>query len=294
MAAQILDGRTIAKEIQAELAAEAAAFKEKYGIAPTIAVVRAGEDPASVSYANAIKKTFEGQGFGFRLHVLPETASQEEMIKLVKELSADPNVHGIILQEPFPKGWDEALIKESLDPAKDVDGVHPVNAGRLAQVAPVGRPPGVLDYFVPATPLGGLELLKRYGIAISGKRAVVVGRSNIVGKPMALLLLREDATVTICHSRTPDLGAVCREADILCVAVGRAKLITADMVKPGAIVVDFGVNFVDGKMVGDVDFEAVKEVAGAITPVPGGTGPMTNAMLLKNVLEAARRQVSAK
>ena len=294
MAAQILDGRTIAKEIQAELAAEAAAFKEKYGIAPTIAVVRAGEDPASVSYANAIKKTFEGQGFGFRLHVLPETASQEEMIKLVKELSADPNVHGIILQEPFPKGWDEALIKESLDPAKDVDGVHPVNAGRLAQVAPVGRPPGVLDYFVPATPLGGLELLKRYGIAISGKRAVVVGRSNIVGKPMALLLLREDATVTICHSRTPDLGAVCREADILCVAVGRAKLITADMVKPGAVVVDFGVNFVDGKMVGDVDFEAVKEVAGAITPVPGGTGPMTNAMLLKNVLEAARRQVSAK
>jgi len=294
MAAQILDGRTIAKEIQAELAADAAAFKEKYGIAPTIAVVRAGEDPASVSYANAIKKTFEGQGFGFRLHVLPETASQEEMIKLVKELSADPNVHGIILQEPFPKGWDEALIKESLDPAKDVDGVHPVNAGRLAQVAPVGRPPGVLDYFVPATPLGGLELLKRYGITISGKRAVVVGRSNIVGKPMALLLLREDATVTICHSRTPDLGAVCREADILCVAVGRAKLITADMVKPGAIVVDFGVNFVDGKMVGDVDFEAVKEVAGAITPVPGGTGPMTNAMLLKNVLEAARRQVSAK
>ncbi len=290
MAAQILDGRTVAKEIQAELATEAASFKEKYGITPTIAVVRAGEDPASVSYANAIKKTFEGQGFGFRLHVLPETASQEEMIKLVKELSADPSVHGIILQEPFPKGWDEALIKESLDPAKDVDGVHPVNAGRLAQVAPVGRPPGVLDYFVPATPLGGLELLKRYGITISGKRAVVVGRSNIVGKPMALLLLREDATVTICHSRTPDLGAVCREADILCVAVGRAKLITADMVKPGAVVVDFGVNFVDGKMVGDVDFEAVKEVASAITPVPGGTGPMTNAMLLKNVLEAAKRQ----
>jgi len=290
MSAQILDGRTVAKEIQAELAAEAAALKEKYGITPTIAVVRAGEDPASVSYANAIKKTFESQGFGFRLHVLPETASQEEMIKLVKELSADPGVHGIILQEPFPKGWDEARIKESLDPAKDVDGVHPVNAGRLAQVAPVGRPPGVLDYFVPATPLGGLELLKRYGITISGKRAVVVGRSNIVGKPMAMLLLREDATVTICHSRTPDLGAVCREADILCVAVGRAKLITADMVKPGAIVVDFGVNFVDGKMVGDVDFEAVKEVASAITPVPGGTGPMTNAMLLKNVLEAAKRQ----
>lgn len=291
MPAQILDGRSVAKDIQAEVAAEVASFKEKYGIIPTIAVVRAGEDPASVSYANTIKKTFEGNGLGFRLHVLPETAPQEEMVKLVKELSADPTVHGIILQEPFPKGWDEALIKESLDPAKDVDGVHPVNAGRLAQVAPVGRPPGVMDYFVPATPLGGLELLKRYGITISGKRAVVVGRSNIVGKPMALLLLREDATVTICHSRTPDLGAVCREADILCVAVGRAKLITADMVKPGAVVVDFGVNVIDGKIIGDVDFEAVKEVAGAITPVPGGTGPMTNAMLLKNVLEAVKRQV---
>ncbi|MCS7285640.1 MAG: bifunctional 5,10-methylenetetrahydrofolate dehydrogenase/5,10-methenyltetrahydrofolate cyclohydrolase [Anaerolineae bacterium] len=291
MPAQILDGRSVAKDIQAEVAAEVASFKEKYGVIPTIAVVRAGEDPASVSYANTIKKTFEGNGLGFRLHVLPETAPQEEMVKLVKELSADPTVHGIIIQEPFPKGWDEALIKESLDPAKDVDGVHPVNAGRLAQVAPVGRPPGVMDYFVPATPLGGLELLKRYGITISGKRAVVVGRSNIVGKPMALLLLREDATVTICHSRTPDLGAVCREADILCVAVGRAKLITADMVKPGAVVVDFGVNVIDGKIIGDVDFESVKEVAGAITPVPGGTGPMTNAMLLKNVLEAAKRQV---
>jgi len=291
MAAQILDGRALAKEIRAEIAAEVAAFKEKYGITPTIAVVRAGEDPASVSYANAIKKTFEKREMGFQLHVLPETASQDEMVELVRRLSADPNVHGIIIQEPLPKGMDEAAVKEALAPDKDVDGVHPVNAGRLAQVAPVGRPPGVLDYFVPATPLGGLEILKRYGIEISGKRAVVVGRSNIVGKPMALLLLRENATVTICHSRTRDLAAVCREADILCAAVGRARLITADMVKPGAVVIDFGVNFVDGKMVGDVDFEAVKEVAGAITPVPGGTGPMTNAMLLKNVLEAAKRQV---
>ncbi|HDN80321.1 MAG TPA: bifunctional 5,10-methylenetetrahydrofolate dehydrogenase/5,10-methenyltetrahydrofolate cyclohydrolase [Chloroflexi bacterium] len=291
MAAQILDGRALAKEIRAEIAAEVAAFKEKYGVTPTIAVVRAGEDPASVSYANAIKKTFEKREMGFQLHVLPETASQDEMVELVRRLSADPNVHGIIIQEPLPKGMDEAAVKEALAPDKDVDGVHPVNAGRLAQVAPVGRPPGVLDYFVPATPLGGLEILKRYGIEISGKRAVVVGRSNIVGKPMALLLLRENATVTICHSRTRDLAAVCREADILCAAVGRARLITADMVKPGAVVIDFGVNFVDGKMVGDVDFEAVKEVAGAITPVPGGTGPMTNAMLLKNVLEAAKRQV---
>ncbi len=294
MPAQILDGRALAKEIRAEIATEVAAFKEKYGITPTIAVVRAGEDPASVSYANAIKKTFEKREMGFQLHVLPETADQSEMVELVRRLSADPNVHGIILQEPFPKGWDEAAIKEALAPEKDVDGVHPINAGRLAQVAPVGRPPGVLDYFVPATPLGGLEILKRYGIEISGKRAVVVGRSNIVGKPMALLLLRENATVTICHSRTKDLAAVCREADILCAAVGRAKLITADMVKPGAVVIDFGVNFIDGKMVGDVDFEAVKEVAGAITPVPGGTGPMTNAMLLKNVLEAAKRQLGAK
>lgn len=292
MTATILDGRALAKTIGGEIAAQVAAFKEEHGFAPTIAVVRAGEDPASVSYARMIKRSFERTGMGFELHALPETASEDELVNLVAKLSADPGVHGIIIQEPLPKGIDEGAVKAALSPDKDVDGVHPINAGRLAQVAPVGRPPGVPPFFVPATPLGGLEILKRHGVEISGKRAVVVGRSNIVGKPMALLLLRENATVTICHSRTADLGAVCREADILCAAVGRAKLITADMVKPGAVVLDFGFNRLGEEWVGDVDFEAVKEVARAITPVPGGTGSMTNVMLMKNVLEAARRQLA--
>jgi len=292
MTATILNGREVAKTMRAEIDDAVAAFKDKHSVIPTIAVVRVGQDPASVSYANAIRRTAEKRGMGFSAHVLPETASQETVVELVRQLSADTSVHGIMVQEPLPKSIDEAAVKGALVPEKDVDGVHTVNAGRLAQVAPVGRPPGVLAYFVPATPAGGLEILRRYNVEISGKHAVVIGRSNIVGKPMALLLLRENATVTIGHSRTADLKAVCSSADILCAAVGRAKIITADMVKPGAVVIDFGVNFDDeGNMLGDVDFEGVKEVAGMITPVPGGTGPMTNVMLMLNVLEAARRQV---
>jgi methylenetetrahydrofolate dehydrogenase (NADP+)/methenyltetrahydrofolate cyclohydrolase len=285
MTATILNGRELAKNMRAEINEAVVKFKEKYSVTPTIAVVRAGEDPASVSYANAIRRTAEKRGMGFSIHVLPETARQEAIVELVRQLSTDTNVHGIMVQEPLPKGIDEAAVKEALAPEKDVDGVHAINAGRLAQVAPAGRPPGVADYFVPATPAGGLEMLKRYNVEISGKHAVVVGRSNIVGKPMSLLLLRENATVTVAHSRTADLAEVCRSADILCAAVGRAKIITADMIKPGAVIIDFGVNFDDeGNMVGDVDFEAVKDVAGMITPVPGGTGPMTNVVLMLNVL----------
>jgi methylenetetrahydrofolate dehydrogenase (NADP+)/methenyltetrahydrofolate cyclohydrolase len=292
MTATILSGRELSKTMRAEIDQAVIKFKSRYGVTPTIAVVRAGEDPASVSYANAIRRTSEKRGMGFSIHVLPETVSQEAIVELVRQLSADTAVHGIMVQEPLPKGIDEAAVKEALAAEKDVDGVHTVNAGRLAQVAPVGRPPGVLDYFVPATPAGGLEILRRHNVEISGKHAVIVGRSNIVGKPMALLLLRENATVTIAHSRTADLAAICRRADILCAAVGRAKIITSDMVKPGAVVVDFGVNFdADGNMLGDVDLESVKKVAGMVTPVPGGTGPMTNVMLMRNVLEAARRQV---
>ena len=292
MTATILNGRELARTMRGEIDEAVAKFKDKHNVTPTIAVVRAGEDPASVSYANAIRRTAEKRGMGFSVHVLPDTAGQGAIVELVRQLSADTSIHGIMLLEPFPRGIDEAAVKEALTPEKDVDGVHPVNAGRLAQVAPVGRPPGVLDYFVPATPAGGLEILKRYNVEISGKRAVIIGRSNIVGKPMALLLLRENATVMVAQSRTADLAEVCRSADILCAAVGRAKIITADMVKPGAAIIDFGVNFDDeGNMVGDVDFEAVKEVAGMITPVPGGTGPMTNVMLIFNVLEAARRQI---
>jgi methylenetetrahydrofolate dehydrogenase (NADP+)/methenyltetrahydrofolate cyclohydrolase len=267
MTATLLDGRQLAKKLRNELSAEVAAFTEEYGVVPTIAVVRAGEDPASVSYGGAIEKAFAKQGMGFALHTLPETASQGEIVDL-------------------------AAVKGALSPDKDIDGVHPVNTGRLTQAAPIGRPAMVGPFFVPATPAGGLEILKQYEIELQGKHAVVVGRSNIVGKPMAMLLLRENATVTMCHSRTADLAAVCRSADILCAAVGRARMIRGDWVKPGAIVIDFGVNFVDGQMCGDVDFEAVKEVAGLITPVPGGTGPMTNVMLMRNVIAAARRTVA--
>jgi len=294
MAAIILDGKAVSKTIREEIEQAVAQFREKYGTVPSIAVVRAGEDPASVSYARAIEKTVTGRGMAFQLHTLPESASQAEVVALVESLNASPEVHGIMIQEPLPKGLDEAAVKAALSPDKDVDGVHPINAGRLAQVAPVGRPEGVGPYFVPATPAGGLELLKRYDIPISGRHAVVVGRSSIVGKPMALLLLRENATVTIAHSRTPNLAEVCHNADILCAAVGQARLIKGHWVKAGAVVIDFGVNFdAEGNMLGDVDFEEVGEVAGWLTPVPGGTGPMTNVMLMKNLLDAAERQLQA-
>jgi len=291
MTATILDGRAVAKTMQGELDAAAAEFKAKTGVTPTIAVVRAGEDPGSVWYANAIKKTMAARGMEAQLHVLPETASQAELVDLVARLNEDPAVHGIMVQEPMPKGIDEGAVKEALSPIKDVDGVHEVNAGRLALAAPAGRPAGVGPFFVPATPAGGMELMRRSGVTFAGQNAVVLGRSAIVGKPMALLLMRENATVTVCHSRSKDLAGICRSADILCVAVGRAEMVKGDWIRPGGVVVDFGVNDVDGKMVGDVAYEEASEVAGMITPVPGGTGPMTNVMLCLNVLEAARLQV---
>jgi methylenetetrahydrofolate dehydrogenase (NADP+)/methenyltetrahydrofolate cyclohydrolase len=291
MAATILSGKELAKTMQEEINVAVAEFKTKHGVAPTIAVVRAGEDEASVSYARQIEKAFTARGMGFALHTLPATASQAEIVALVTRLNADKGVHGIMVQEPLPKGIDEAAVKDALSPDKDADGVHPVNTGRLTQVAPTGRPPMVGPFLVPATPSGGLEILKRFQVPLQGRHAVVVGRSNIVGKPMAMLLLRENATVTIAHSQTADLPAVCRNADILCAAVGRARMIKGDWIKPGAVVIDFGVNFLDGQICGDVDFESAQAVAGMITPVPGGTGPMTNVMLMRNVLEAARRQV---
>ena len=291
MTAKILDGRAMSKEVRAEVVAGVADFEAQYGFAPTIVVVRAGDDPASVSYAKMIRKSFEKAGMNFALHALPDTASQKEVIDLVAELNADSNVHGIMVQEPLPKHIDDAAIKAVTLPEKDADGVSPINAGRLAQAAPVGRSEVVKDYIVPATPLGGLEMLKRSGVELDGKRAVVVGRSNIVGRPMAFLLMQHHATVSMCHSHTRPLGDATREADILCVAVGVAQLIKGDMIKPGAIVIDFGFNNLDGEWVGDVDFEEAKEVAGMITPVPGGTGSMTNVILMRNVLEAATRQV---
>ncbi len=286
MTAKILDGKELAKMMRTEVQQTVADFRARWGVAPALTVVRAGEDPASVSYARAIAKAFEAAGLTFNLRTLPETASQAEIVDLVAGLSADPAVHGIMVQEPLPKGVDGAAVVAALAPAKDVDGVHPENAGRLLQ--------GEGDYFVPATPAGGMEILRRNQVNLKGARAVVVGRSNIVGKPMACLLLHQHATVTICHSRTIDLGAITREADILVAAVGKARIIQGDMVKPGATVIDFGVNFDNGVMVGDVDFESASAVAGAITPVPGGTGPMTNVMLMLNTITAADRQLTAR
>lgn len=289
--ARILDGRAMAEEAREEVIARVEEFEEAYGFTPTIAVVRAGEDPASVSYAKMIKRSFEDAGMNFILRTLPGTADEDDVIDVITQLNAQSKINGIMVQEPLPRGIDDIAIKSAIRPEKDADGVNPINAGRLAQASPVGRDSGTRDYIVPATPLGGLEMLKRAGIEMDGAHAVVVGRSNIVGRPMAFLLMQHHATVSLCHSHTRPLGEVTREADILCVAVGVPELIKADMVKPGAAVIDFGFNKKDGKWVGDVDFEEVKKVAGAITPVPGGTGSMTNVMLMRNVLDAAERQV---
>lgn len=291
MTATVMSGSELAKSIREEINNDVIAFVKRHGFPPTVAIVRAGEDQASISYGNTLEKSFGKLGLGFQLHALSGDASQEDIVKLVARLNTDTMVHGIMVQEPLPRGIDEAAIKDALLPDKDVDGVSPVNTGRLAQAAPTGRPPMVGPFFTPATPSGGLEILKRYRVNIRGKRAVVVGRSSIVGKPMALLLLRENASVSICHSLTPDLPGMCRMADILCAAVGQARMIKGDWIKPGAVVIDFGVNFIDGEMVGDVDFNEAGEVAGMITPVPGGTGPMTNVMLMKNLIAAARIQV---
>ncbi|MBI2954908.1 MAG: bifunctional 5,10-methylenetetrahydrofolate dehydrogenase/5,10-methenyltetrahydrofolate cyclohydrolase [Chloroflexi bacterium] len=286
MEADILDGKAIAATMKGEIVAEVAVFKEKFGWVPGIAVVQVGADPASSRYVKQIGKSFEEAGMTFRLETLDESTGQDEVVRLVQSLNADRAVNGIIVQMPLPKHISQDVIASTISPAKDVDGINPVNAGYLLA--------GAGSYFAPATPSGGMEILHRSGVEIAGKRAVIVGRSNIVGKPMACLLLHEHATVTICHSRTKDLAAVAREADILVAAIGKARMITADFIKPGAAVIDFGINVVDGKVVGDVDFEGAKGVAGAITPVPGGTGPMTNIVLMRNTLRAANEAAELK
>jgi methylenetetrahydrofolate dehydrogenase (NADP+)/methenyltetrahydrofolate cyclohydrolase len=257
-------------------------FTSPAGAPPRLAVVQVAGDAASERYVRAIRKSCDDAGIGFVERALPPDTSQAALDAAVAELSADNRVHGILIQMPLPKGLDAGSAIARLDPRKDVDGVHPTSAGLLAQGQPC---------LIPNTPAGGMELLRRYNIRLAGKRAVVVGRSNIVGKPMALLLLQEHATVTIAHSRTPDLASVVREADVVVAAVGKAGLITGAMLRLGAVVVDFGINVQgDGAVVGDVEFASAAEVAGAITPVPGGTGPVTNVMLLRNVLQAARDQ----
>lgn len=278
----LIDGKKVSADVRAELKTETAAFETQYGKKVGLAVVLVGEDPASQVYVRNKIRGCEEAGIRSFAHYLPATASQREVEELVSALAADDSVHGILVQLPLPKHLDEEKILACIPTAKDVDGFSAENIGRLAMNE---------EGTVACTPSGVMELLKRYEIDPRGKKAVVVGRSNIVGRPMALLLLNADATVTVCHSRTADLKAECAQADILVAAIGKPKFITADMVKDGAVVVDVGINRVDGKLVGDVDFEEVSKKASYITPVPGGVGPMTIAMLLKNAVACAKRAV---
>jgi len=279
MTAQLLDGKKVASEIKAAVAKKAAELKAQ-GVTPGLTVILVGENPASKVYVGQKEKACIEAGFNSVLLEMPGTATQEELVETIAGLNADPSVHGILVQLPLPRQIDPDAVIAAIDPAKDVDGFHPVNVGRL-----VAGLPGM----VPCTPLGVVRLLEAYGLPLAGKHAVIVGRSAIVGKPMAHLLLARDCTVTICHSRTADLASFTRQADILVAAVGRPKTITADMVKPGAIVVDVGINRLETGLVGDVDFGPASAVAGWITPVPGGVGPLTIAMLLENTLSAAMR-----
>lgn len=277
----IIDGKAIAETVRQEVKEGVESLKKEKGVTPGLAVVLVGENPASLIYVRQKEKACSEAGVTSFKYSLAEDVSQSELLDLIRKLNSDEKVHGILVQLPLPEHLDEMEVISAIDPVKDVDGFHPINVGRLL----VGE-----EVFVPCTAQGVIELIERSGFKFKGKEAVVVGRSNIVGKPVAVLLLERHATVTICHSRTADLGAETRRADILIAAVGRPHLIKADMVKEGVVVIDVGINRVDDKLVGDVDFEGVKDKVAAITPVPGGVGPMTVAMLLKNTLIAAQRQ----
>lgn len=282
MPAKIIDGKAAAARIKDGLRNSVAALANQ-GVVPGLAVIIVGDDPASRVYVNLKKKACAELGLYSEEHALPATASQAELISLVQRLNVDPRVHGILVQLPLPDGLDEQAVIQTIDPDKDVDGLHPVNMGRLV----IGSPGPV-----PCTPAGVMALIEEAGAAVKSAECVVVGRSNIVGKPMALLLLAAHGTVTVCHSRTRDLGTVCRRADILVVAVGIPGLVTGRMIKPGATVIDVGTSRLpDGKLAGDVEFPSAVEVAGAIAPVPGGVGPMTIAMLMRNTVQAAEKQM---
>jgi methylenetetrahydrofolate dehydrogenase (NADP+) / methenyltetrahydrofolate cyclohydrolase len=283
--AQRLDGSALAKRLKGGLAEDAAGFAAENGVPVTLAVVRIGNDEAAASYARVIERNCKGVGLRVRQETLDADTRQREAERTISALNRNESVHGVMILEPVPDQIDLGRLINRLSPAKDVDGVHPTNVGRLLTQHP--------PYFVPATPAGGIRLLEEAGVEFTGKRAVMVGRSDIVGKPMAMLLLHRHCTVTIAHSRTQDLPAVCREADILCVAVGRPGMVRGDWIKPGAIVVDFGTNYTADGVVGDCNHDEVAEVAGMLTPVPGGTGPMTNVMLLENLLRAAHQTTEA-
>ena len=289
MAAKIIDGKRLAADLRAEIAAGAAALKAERGVTPGLAVILVGENPASVSYVTAKEKACAEAGMYSREIRLPSTASERELLDRIAELNADPAIHGILVQLPLPKGFDEKQVIDAIAPEKDVDGFTPVNVGRML----IGE-----RCFLPCTPHGIVKLIEFAGMDVKGRHAVVIGRSNIVGKPVAALLARREtnATVTLCHTGTPDMSVFTRQADVVVVAAGRPGTLTGDMLKPGAVVIDVGVNRIPDatrpkgfRLVGDADFESCAAVASAITPVPGGVGPMTITMLLWNTLESARR-----
>ena len=282
MAAKIIDGKEVSAQVKEQVKEEAAQLKAATGLQVGLAVVIVGNNPASRVYVNNKKKACEAVGFQSFEYALDEDTTQEELLELVEVLNENPQVNGILVQLPLPKQIDEKAIINAISPDKDVDAFHPSNVGRIM----------IGSYaFLPCTPAGVMELIASTGVSVSGKNCVVIGRSNIVGKPMAMLLLHQNGTVTICHSRTQNLKEICARADILVAAVGKANFVTADMVKEGAVVIDVGMNRLDnGKLCGDVDFAAVEPKAGYITPVPGGVGPMTIAMLMRNTLTAAKQQ----
>lgn len=281
MSAQIIDGKAIASAVRSEVAESAQLFTAASGIVPHLAAILVGSDPASEVYVRNKERACETAGLKSTVHRLPSETKQEELLTLIRKLNDDQNVHGILVQLPLPKRLDSMSILDAVHPTKDVDAFHPENTGLMLQ----GRP-----RFLPCTPAGVMKMLQVTNVATAGRHAVIVGRSDIVGKPMAALLVQKgaDATVTICHSRTVDLSSICRTADILVAAVGIPEFIKGDMIKPGAVVIDVGINRVEKRLVGDVEYEAASRVASAITPVPGGVGPMTIAMLLQNTLTAAK------
>lgn len=279
---QIIDGKKVSAQVKQEVKNETELLKKEYSITPGLAVVIVGDDPASRVYVNNKKKACELVGFYSEEYALPAETTQEELLSLVKELNEKKDINGILVQLPLPKHLDDKAVIEAINPLKDVDAFHAVNVGKIML--------GEYD-FLPCTPAGVMEMLHYYNIEVSGKNCVVIGRSNIVGKPMGMLLLHENGTVTICHSRTKNLAEVCSRADILVAAVGKPKFVTADMVKEGAVVIDVGMDRDEnGKLCGDVDFENVKDKCSYITPVPGGVGPMTIATLMKNTIKAAKIQ----
>lgn len=280
MTAQIIDGKQIAEDIRAELKEEVEQLRAS-GKIPGLTVILVGDDAASQTYVNMKAKACENIGIRSDIIRLPEDTEEEVLLDNIRELNRDPDVHGILVQLPLPEQISEKKVIDAIAIEKDVDGFHPISVGNMV----IGD-----ECYLPCTPHGIMELIKRTGTDIEGKHAVIIGRSNIVGKPMAMLLLQENATVTICHSRTKNLPEITKQADILVVAVGRAQMVTGDQVKPGAVVIDVGMNRLsDGRLVGDVDFDSVKEVAGHLTPVPKGVGPMTITMLLKNTIDACKR-----